>query len=90
MSENQTTDDLLPCPFCGSSKVWLGSERDHDAAYICCDACGAVLGGSGWNDEQAIAGWNRRPREYTREEMREACEANYKAGYEAGKKDAIF
>ena len=49
------TDELLPCPFCGSEAAV--ADCDFGAEIEC--ACGAIV--SRDSIAEAIAAWNRRP-----------------------------
>lgn len=77
---------IRECPFCGS-EASVESNKGL-AFYVTCDrsGCNACIGPERCVAD-AIAAWNRRAggeREYTREEMREACQNNYNAGRAAG------
>lgn len=50
-------DDLLPCPFCGSSE--LHEEGGIETFRIGCDDCGAE-GPTGVDELEATAAWNDR------------------------------
>jgi Lar family restriction alleviation protein len=58
--------ELLPCPFCGSRefegdkrRLSLVSDHSHFVIYCLCGASGPVKE----SKEEAVAGWNTRPRE---------------------------
>lgn len=50
-------EELLPCPFCGCSKMKI--ERFNDTVSIKCAKCGI---GTGWllTEDDAIITWNMR------------------------------
>jgi Lar family restriction alleviation protein len=67
-SRTEVKSDLLPCPFCGSSKVEWDNGCDHNFTIVCQD-CGAQTPESNrffCNDvvfrtyEEAAKFWNRR------------------------------
>lgn len=62
MSEQQTTEGLLKCPFCGGRPIinWEEScNLQHDHNYVSCADCDAD---SKWcpTPAEAVAAWNRR------------------------------
>jgi predicted metal-binding protein len=42
MSELQTKDSLLPCPFCGGD-VMFCSDTNHACHYVICTSCQASV-----------------------------------------------
>jgi Lar family restriction alleviation protein len=51
---------LLPCPFCGSSDVFVDHvSMDDNAAFVHCRGCGTE-GPFDLSEEVAIAAWNHR------------------------------
>ena len=54
MSKNR----LLPCPFCGSSKVAI-EEADDFLFYVECAKCGSK-GANSTDADQAVENWNKR------------------------------
>jgi Lar family restriction alleviation protein len=56
---------LLPCPFCGSHDIQLGSPINADGpeCMFNCNNCDA-LGPNGMTVAEAIAAWNRRVSPY--------------------------
>lgn len=49
---------ILPCPFCGSSKI--GAKKAEDDCYVvACDLCGGVGPGDTVEDH-AVQRWNSR------------------------------
>jgi Lar family restriction alleviation protein len=58
MSEQGTTKDLLPCPFCGGTnlKVFVNAVQCMDVA---CSAAGPDLGHC-MDEPEAIMRWNKR------------------------------
>lgn len=63
-------EDMLPCPWCGTTRhLAIGPF----SGYFCCGACQAAgPGEAGGTRSQAIAAWNRRaptPKLPTREEL---------------------
>jgi hypothetical protein len=73
---NDTTNELLPCPFCRSVNIQVhayGTNLDGEPDAFCqCHAC-STTGPNGKNEAEAIAAWDRRAnaRELT-EEMQQA------------------
>lgn len=55
------TNELKPCPFCGS-EVAVRYEPNCDLYYVHCYACGAETGDSGLyrKEDKAIEAWNTR------------------------------
>lgn len=67
-------DKLKPCPFCGSSNLYIGELNgpleDGITIYVRCLDCGATIEGEGVNEDEdtrrewamndAAARWNRR------------------------------
>ena len=62
--------DLKPCPFCGSTKVWLDSG-DYDGGvpadygrtcyFVFCSSCLATISPSDYfTEKDAIRAWNQR------------------------------
>lgn len=57
---NNTSDKLLPCPFCGTTWTALNiSESVHWRPHVECDNCGAT-GPMDDEVEVAIVLWNHR------------------------------
>jgi Lar family restriction alleviation protein len=62
------TDELKPCPFCGSGdvEVCVGHHANTDAKVLCktCEAESSLFGADDWTGKdyrpEAIAAWNRR------------------------------
>lgn len=68
---------LKPCPFCGSSNLYIGELdgplEDGITIYVRCLDCGATIEGEGVNEDEdtrrewamndAAARWNRRKEE---------------------------
>lgn len=69
MSEN-----VLPCPFCGSANVDPDGWASQHTSGPACDDCGASAGGAMQSREENVAAWNTRP-ESTERTAREAAEA---------------
>lgn len=67
MTPNPVTvsaDELLPCPFCSSTRVAIGRDRSaysNGGWEVACkwDGCGGSAGGFNSRDE-AVSAWNRR------------------------------
>ncbi len=61
---------LLPCPFCGSSKLWLGrkvaGQGDSVRAIGC--YCGVEFAPMGW-DVDIVKAWNERGSTVCREQQ---------------------
>jgi Lar family restriction alleviation protein len=54
----EATEQLLPCPFCGETR--LGVHRPVMGVFVvCCHTCRAQGPAVGWGQE-AIALWNQR------------------------------
>jgi hypothetical protein len=54
------TQELLPCPFCGSKNIQR-SDNAYGAFWTMCDDCGACTGeGDVANQDEADARWNTR------------------------------
>ena len=58
-------DDLKPCPFCGSDKVWLDPlgirNGEHSDFTPQCNGCGAtIIPVVNWTRGQATTAWNTR------------------------------
>lgn len=52
------SEQLKPCPFCGSEKI-LQASSGYDTYYYMCDGCGAE--GPAWNSIRGARGaWNVR------------------------------
>ena len=52
------SEELKPCPFCGSDDVDLQCYED-DGFHVVCGKCGGNM--PGWDDpDEAIEAWNRR------------------------------
>jgi hypothetical protein len=61
---------LLPCPFCGSSKLRLGRKvagHGDSVESISCD-CGIELAPMGW-DVDIVKAWNTRASTVCREQQ---------------------
>ncbi len=66
----EQTNKLKPCPFCGSVKVFIGSDENHDGVpcnmgrtyyYVWCSKCGGETSRQDdFTEAEAIARWNRR------------------------------
>jgi len=54
------TGTLLPCPFCGSSRVGMGSSIDATDWGVICSDCGASCSTSCETHDDAVASWNTR------------------------------
>lgn len=58
-------EELKPCPFCGSGKVYVDAIRDNNGVLlvvcICCDSCNAK-GPLEITIERAIKKWNEAKR----------------------------
>lgn len=59
--------DLLPCPFCGSVRLWPHLDEWDCAIVECddCDACGPLARRGKLSDDEMLADaarlWNERP-----------------------------
>jgi Lar family restriction alleviation protein len=40
-SEGGEVSELLPCPFCGGTNIFIGKDYDSEIAYAFCTNCGA-------------------------------------------------
>ena len=71
------SEDLKPCPFCGSTKLFI-SEEDYDGGVpaldgttyfsVWCSKCSALVASSNDDTEQkAIEHWNTRKGEMLRD-----------------------
>ena len=64
------TQKLKPCPFCGSTDIKFAAfDAEDEGSVLCmmcnkCEACGPIIDPMPNNDyfeeQQAIAAWNRR------------------------------
>jgi len=58
------TDELKPCPFCGSKRVFYDCGNDKRRSIICCLECGAGFVSSlslfAIRREDMVRLWNRR------------------------------
>lgn len=54
------TTELLPCPFCGGSRVGMGSSIAATEWSVICSDCGASCSASCESHDDAIASWNTR------------------------------
>lgn len=52
------SEELKPCPFCGSDKPRIGRRLDGSVFVECTNWCGASMHGD--DEEQAIEFWNER------------------------------
>ena len=55
----EQTNKLKPCPFCGSSDLWIDGGEYLNNFEVVCTKCGGRIG---YFDTKAdaIAAWNRR------------------------------
>lgn len=53
------SEELKPCPFCGSSDVVLQNLTDEDDNYVSCNSCEVQQIATHTRD-MAIKAWNRR------------------------------
>ena len=55
----ELTNELKPCPFCGSSDLWIDGGECLNNFEVVCTKCGGRIG---YFDTKAdaIAAWNRR------------------------------
>lgn len=75
-------EELLPCPFCGSSvsshiytvEDFEGGRPRLERAYVSCEDCG-VEGPSGDTELDAVVGWNERPGAQRNEIIEECFQA---------------
>ena len=62
--KNDTTPELLPCPFCGSMNIGISCRLDEQASYKYyiseCDNCGTTGPWGNESKEEAARCWNRR------------------------------
>lgn len=53
------SDDLKPCPFCGSDFVLMRWDEDS-GHHVACEPCGARVMGGGNSINRATTAWNTR------------------------------
>jgi Lar family restriction alleviation protein len=58
-SKEKLSQQLLPCPFCGSTNVKLDNLVDADDFFVSCGNC-EIQQIANYSPETAIARWNRR------------------------------
>lgn len=51
---------LLPCPFCGGSRVGMASSIDATEWGVLCSDCGSSCSTSCDSHDEAVTSWNRR------------------------------
>ena len=56
--EKYGSEELKPCPFCGSTEIYIDNP-DTNCFYVGCANCG-VQGTTANKKELAVAYWNRR------------------------------
>lgn len=55
------TAKLKPCPFCGSSDVYLGCLKSLHYEYISCHSCHIEFSNISMDENEPLAkAWNRR------------------------------
>ena len=55
------SEELKPCPMCGSSDIEPSGDNGYGAFWVCCNGCGLATSEVGpANQEQANERWNRR------------------------------
>ena len=52
------TDEIKPCPFCGSDAALCLKNHDLDTWYVACTICGAMVGRTG--KTATVEAWNAR------------------------------
>jgi Lar family restriction alleviation protein len=57
---SRAREELLPCPFCGSTNIDAEGWSSTDSAGPACDDCGASAGAVSKSLQENIAEWNRR------------------------------
>lgn len=58
--ENHETEELKPCPFCGSKNISITRVIQEETFNISCDDCGCILYMEHTDKDKAIAEWNTR------------------------------
>jgi Lar family restriction alleviation protein len=55
------SEELLPCPFCGSTDIDVNSAGGENAAFCNCNDCGVCQDyDNKWTKAEAISAWNLR------------------------------